>query len=142
MENGLNEFAGLVRMTLEEMVLDLPEMLQGKEARLDGELIDGKANGIVTLSFVGGDVELYCKDGIPSEVIKITFTNGCVYEGIFPEGAGRILFPNGSMYSGLLKDCLMHGKGNFYEDRGAIVPRIEATWHEGRSSDATLYEEE
>lgn len=90
-------------------------------AKLEGEFRDGKPHGIVTLYMIGGDVELKCEEGVPSNQLKITFSNGCIYEGAYPLGTGKITFPNGARYEGNTYHCKPHGHGTVYLADGATV---------------------
>jgi len=58
----------------------------------------------------------------------ISFTNGCVFEGDFPLGRGKVTFPNGARYEGNMNNYKPHGHGTVYLADGASV---SGTWIHG-----------
>jgi len=133
-ENKITENEGIYEIlagTMENiagMVSELSEE-DSTSIRVEGQIVGGKANGIVTVFDRHGDLVLYCKDGMPSDIIRVIFTNGNVFEGMFPEGPGRFMMPDGQYYCGLMRRCIFQGKGTFWYDDGV---KIEGNWMNGK----------
>jgi hypothetical protein len=95
-------------------------------AKVEGNYINGKLNGIGTIFFSNGDRYTgEWKDHIREGRGKMTFADGSEYEGMFSgnkfHGEGTLKFDNGDVFVGFFARDSLHGKGTYYKKNGWVV---------------------
>lgn len=89
---------------------------------VEGCYVDGKLNGVITLQFDNGTMQLFCEDNIASNTVNLEI-GSLRFVGSLPEGAGNMTFTDGSRYVGMVRNFEPHGSGTMYNSNG--------TWERG-----------
>ena len=100
---------------------------------LQGQWYNGQLDGPAKQIYEGASLEAVWKNGImQSDHVKISFTNGSVYEGGIDQGKftgqGRLTVPDSYTYEGEFQDSKFHGKGRRTESTGQVY---DGEWKNG-----------